>query len=126
MIKLYLFERNVFTAIFFTPLSQQVIRSHISEMEKSTKMGFFVKVYTQMGGEIGHSEGKNLGAKGPLRYIHPRPLTRCALAGLECILTNHSSESIHIWTIGTLEGWLSFHDSSPYSPCPRVGLEVKI
>ena len=28
-------------------------------------------------------------------------------------LTNHSSESIHIWTIGTLEGWLSFHDSSP-------------
>ena len=26
-------------------------------------------------------------------------------------LTNHSSESIHIWTIGTLEGQLSFHDS---------------
>ena len=24
-------------------------------------------------------------------------------------LTNHSSESIHIWTIGTLEGRLSFH-----------------
>ena len=24
-------------------------------------------------------------------------------------LTNHSSESIHIWTIGTLEGWLLFH-----------------
>ena len=40
-------------------------------------------------------------------------------------LTNHSSESIHIWTIGTLEGRLSFHDSSPQGPCPRVGLEVK-
>ena len=26
-------------------------------------------------------------------------------------LTNHSSECIHIWTIGTLEGRLSFHDS---------------
>ena len=41
-------------------------------------------------------------------------------------LTNHSSESIHIWTIGTLEGRLSFHDSSPQGPCPRVGLEIKI
>ena len=26
-------------------------------------------------------------------------------------LTNHSSESIHIWTIGTLEGRLLFHGS---------------
>ena len=41
-------------------------------------------------------------------------------------LTNHSSESIHIWTIGTLEGRLSFHDTSPKGPCPGVGLEVKI
>ena len=41
-------------------------------------------------------------------------------------LTNHSSESIHIGTIGTLEGRLSFHDSSPKGPCPGVGLEVKI
>ena len=41
-------------------------------------------------------------------------------------LTNHSSESIHIWTIGTLEGRLSFHDSSPQGPWPGVGLEVKI
>ena len=41
-------------------------------------------------------------------------------------LMNHSSESIHIWTISTLEGWLSFHDSWPQAPCPRVGLEVKI
>ena len=40
-------------------------------------------------------------------------------------LTNHSSESIHIWTIGILEGRLSFHDSSPQGPCPGVGLEVK-
>ena len=36
-------------------------------------------------------------------------------------LTNHSSESIHIWTIGTLEGRLSFHDSSIQGPCPGVG-----
>ena len=41
-------------------------------------------------------------------------------------LTNLSSESIHIWTIGTLEGWLSFHDFAPKGPCPGVGLEVKI
>ena len=41
-------------------------------------------------------------------------------------LTNHSSESIHIWTTGTLERRLSFHDSSPQGPCPRVGLGVKI
>ena len=41
-------------------------------------------------------------------------------------LTNRSSESIHIWTIGTLEGRLSFPDSSPQGPCPGVGLEVKI
>ena len=41
-------------------------------------------------------------------------------------LTNHYSESIHIWTIGTLEGRLSFHDSSSQGPCPGVGLEVKI
>ena len=39
-------------------------------------------------------------------------------------LTNYLSESIHIWTIGTLEAWLSFHDSWPQGPCPR--LEVKI
>ena len=39
---------------------------------------------------------------------------------------NHSSESIHIWTIGTLEGRLSFHDSWAQGPYPRVGLEVKI
>ena len=36
-----------------------------------------------------------------------------------------SSENIHIWTIGTLKGQLSFHDSSPQGPCPGVGLEVK-
>ena len=30
-------------------------------------------------------------------------------------LTNHSSESIHIWTIGTLAGQLSFHGSMPQS-----------
>ena len=36
-----------------------------------------------------------------------------------------SPESIYIWTIGTLEGRLSFHDSRPQSPCPGMGLEVK-
>ena len=94
MTNLYLFERNVFTAIFFTPLSQQVIRNHISEMEKSTKMRFFMKVYTQVGGEIWQSEGKNLGSKGPPRYIQPRPLTRRALAGLECIKKRKSLSDI--------------------------------
>ena len=41
-------------------------------------------------------------------------------------LINHWLESIHIWPIGTLEGWLSFHDSWPHGPCRGVGLEVKI
>ena len=40
-------------------------------------------------------------------------------------LTNQSSESIHIWTIGFLEGRLSFHDSWPQDPCPRVGSRSK-
>ena len=39
-------------------------------------------------------------------------------------LTSRSSESIHIWTIDTLEGRLSFHNSSPQGPCPGVGLEI--
>ena len=41
-------------------------------------------------------------------------------------LTNHLSESIHIWTKGTLEGRLSVHESLLKGPCPRVGQEVKI
>ena len=41
-------------------------------------------------------------------------------------LTNHPSESIQFWTIGTLEGRLSSHDSSLQGPCPGAGLEVKI
>ena len=40
-------------------------------------------------------------------------------------LDSHS-ESIHIWTIDTLEGQFSFHNSWPQDWCPRVGLEVKI
>ena len=40
-------------------------------------------------------------------------------------LSNYSSESIHIWTIGTLVGQLLFHDSRPQGVCPRVGLEDK-
>ena len=35
-------------------------------------------------------------------------------------LTNHSSESIHIWTIGTLKGRLSFHDSWLQGPCTSL------
>ena len=41
-------------------------------------------------------------------------------------LSNYSSESIHIWTIVTLEGWHSLHDLGPQGPCPGVGPEVKI
>ena len=36
------------------------------------------------------------------------------------------SENIHIWTIVTLEGWHSLHDSGPQGPCQGLGLEVKI
>ena len=49
MIKLYLFERNVFIAIFFTPLSQQAIRNHISEKEKKHKNEIFHEsLYTKL------------------------------------------------------------------------------
>ena len=41
-------------------------------------------------------------------------------------LSNYISESIHIQTIVTLEGWHSLHDHGPQGPCPGVGLEVKI
>ena len=41
-------------------------------------------------------------------------------------LSNYSSESIHIWTIVTLEGWQPLYDHGPQGPCPGVGLEVKI
>ena len=41
-------------------------------------------------------------------------------------LSNYLSESIHIWTIVTLEGWHSLYDPEPQGPCPGVGLEVKI
>ena len=41
-------------------------------------------------------------------------------------LDSYSSESVHIWTIGTLEGRLSFHDSWPQRWCPGMGPEVKI
>ena len=41
-------------------------------------------------------------------------------------LSNYLSESIHIWTIVTLEGWHSLHDRGPQGPCPGVGLEVKL
>ena len=41
-------------------------------------------------------------------------------------LSNYLSESIHIWTIVTLEGWHSLHDPGPQGPCPGMGLEVKI
>ena len=38
-------------------------------------------------------------------------------------LSNYLSESIHIRTIVTLEGWHSLYDPRPQGPCPRVGLE---
>ena len=41
-------------------------------------------------------------------------------------LNNHSSESIHTWAMGTLEGLLTIDEFWPQGPCPRVGLEVKI
>ena len=68
-------------------------------------------------------------------YVHSFVLPSCSWNYLKVLrasnssgvyLTNHSSESIHIWTIGTLEGRLSFGDSSLQGPCPGVGLEVKI
>ena len=40
-------------------------------------------------------------------------------------LDSHSSESIHTWTIDTLEGRLLFHISWPQGWCRGVGLEIK-
>ena len=57
-------------------------------------MRFFMKVYAQVGGETGHSEGKNLGSKGP-RRIQPRLPTRRALAGLR---TGVYIYILHIYT----------------------------
>ena len=41
-------------------------------------------------------------------------------------LDNHLSENTHTWNIGTLYGWLSFHDIGSQGPCPGVGPDVKI
>ena len=41
-------------------------------------------------------------------------------------ITNYSSESIHIWTMGTLEDLLPCHLFWPLGSSPGVGLEVKI
>ena len=41
-------------------------------------------------------------------------------------LSNHSSESIHTWAMGTLEGLLTFHKFWSQGSCPRVGLGIKI
>ena len=46
-----------------------------------------------------------------VRGIYSKVLHASFSSGVN--LTNHSSESIHIWTIGTLEGQLSFHGSWP-------------
>ena len=39
--------------------------------------------------------------------------------------TNHLLESIHIWTIGTINGCLSLDSFKHLGSCPRAGLEVK-
>ena len=75
MIKLYLFERNVFTAIFFTPFSQQVISNHISETEIKRKNNFFRGILYTSGWGNWTLRGKKMGSKGPPHYIQPRPLT---------------------------------------------------
>ena len=60
----------------------------------------------------------------PSRGICVKVLRQSFSSGV--YLSNYSSESIHIWTIVTLEGWHSLHDHGPRGPCPGVGLEVKI
>ena len=41
-------------------------------------------------------------------------------------LTYHLLESIHIWTIGTIHGWLPLVGFMCLAQCPWVELEVKI
>ena len=41
-------------------------------------------------------------------------------------LSNHSSENIHTWVMGTLESLLSFHKFWPQGSCLGVGKEVKV
>ena len=42
------------------------------------------------------------------------------------VFQKDSSESLHIWTIGTLEGWFLSMISDPQGPCHGMGLEVQI
>ena len=37
---------------------------------------------------------------------------------------NQPSQTIHIWTIGTQKGLLSFHEFGPQGPCPGAKLEL--
>ena len=74
MIKLYLFEKNVFTAIFFTPYSQQVIRNHISETEIKCKNEIFREIlYTSEWGNW-TIRGKKFGIQGTTT-LYPTPPT---------------------------------------------------
>ena len=39
---------------------------------------------------------------------------------------NQPYQTIHVRTIGTLKGLISFHEFGPQGPCPGIGLKVKI
>ena len=86
MIKLYLFERNVFTAIFFTPLSQQVIRNHISETEKKHKNEIFHESLYTSGWGNWTFRGKKFGIQGTstLYPTSPTNATRISGTGVYC------------------------------------------
>ena len=61
----------------------------------------------------GQFSGKNHCPRGPI-FHHLISINN----GTKFLSRQHSSEHIHIWTIGTLEGRLSFHDSWSKGPCP--------
>ena len=91
---------------------------HVTKEHKEVK-SFLARLYVQ--GELLQSP----------RVVHVSFPSHCDKSFIfkfskSSYLDSPLSESIHIWTIGTLACWLSFHISWPKGWCPGMGLEVKI
>ena len=62
----------------------------------------------------------------PAFRIYDKVLVKVSQVRSGVYFSNHLSESIHVWTIVTLESWHSHHDLSPQGLWPWVALEVEI
>ena len=62
-----------------------------------------------------------------VRVPVPVPVTlRQNFLEVHSLATTYDRGYVQTWTIGTLEGWLSFHCIGSPGSCQGVGLEVKI